>query len=434
MVPLSFLQNMIKYQRHTLDNGLKVMLHRDTTTPLVTVNLLYCVGARDESPDRTGFAHLFEHMMFGGTRQYPDFDLVVDALGGESNAFTNNDYTNYYLTLPADGLQQALLLEADRMRGDWNIIDGHWNVLDVQQRVVTEEYHQRYINQPYGDVWMLLRPLCYKHHPYRWCTIGADIRHVQEATLNDVKPFFDRFYRPDNAILAISGNIDTDEALRLVEQAFGAIPRGSNPSPADMQHRIYPTEEPQHQPRTLTVTRPVPNNAIYKAWVMCDRWDNDFYAYDMMSDLLSNGHSSRLYRRTVQELGLFSEINAYITGDLGPGLFVVSGKLCEGIDFSKAEEAIDTELERLRQELVPTEEIEKVANKYENTFLFSQYKASDRALSLCYYEMIGQPDLVNNEPANYRHVSPDGIAHVAGNLTAERCSTLYIQREKDPQF
>ena len=186
---------MIDYTRHTLDNGLRVLLHRDDTTPLATVNLLYCVGARDENPDRTGFAHLFEHLMFGGTRQYPDYDLVVDSLGGENNAFTNNDYTNYYLTVPAENLRQALLLEANRMRGDWNIQDGQWSVLDVQRRVVTEEYNQRYINQPYGDVWMLLRPLCYKRHPYRWCTIGADIRHVQEATLQDVKPFFDRFYR-----------------------------------------------------------------------------------------------------------------------------------------------------------------------------------------------------------------------------------------------
>lgn len=424
---------MIEFQRHTLDNGLRVLLHRDTTTPLVTVNLLYCVGARDENPDRTGFAHLFEHMMFGGTRRFPDFDLVVDALGGESNAFTNNDYTNYYLTLPADGLQQALQLESDRMRGDWNIEDGHWNVLDVQRRVVTEEYNQRYINQPYGDVWMLLRPLCYRHHPYRWCTIGADIRHVQEATLHDVKPFFDRFYRPDNAILAIAGNIDTAETLRMVADAFGSIPKGCVAPPPDVRHRPYPAEDPQTQPRSLTVTRPVPDNAIYKAWVMCDRWNPDFYVYDMLSDLLSNGHSSRLYRHTVQEQGLFSEINAYITGDLGPGLFVVSGKLCDGTDFAQAEEAINRELQQLCSTPVETSEMEKVANKYENNFLFSQYKASDRALSLCYFEMLGQPDLVNTEPQNYRRTTPSDIARVASLLSPERCSTLYINRETNPQ-
>ena len=421
---------MIEYQRHTLDNGLRVLLHRDGTTPLATVNLLYCVGARDESPDRTGFAHLFEHLMFGGTRQYPDYDLVVDSLGGDNNAFTNNDFTNYYLTVPAKNLRQALLLEADRMHGDWNIDNGHWNVLDVQKRVVTEEYNQRYINQPYGDVWMLLRPLCYKRHPYRWCTIGADIRHVQEASLQDVKPFFDRFYRPDNAILAIAGNIDPDEALGMVTENFGSIPRGGAPALPDMQSRAYPAEEPLQAARRLVAERHVPNNALYKAWVMCDRWDSDFYAYDMLSDLLSNGHSSRLYRRAVQELGLFSEINAYITGDLGPGLFAVSGKLCDGVEFAQAEEVIDTELARLCSEAVPPEEVEKVANKYENTFLFSQYKANDRALSLCYYEMIGEPELVNTEPAHYRHTQAEDVMQVARTLTAERCSTLCIQREK----
>ncbi len=421
---------MIEYQRHTLDNGLRVLLHRDSTTPLATVNLLYCVGARDESPDRTGFAHLFEHLMFGGTRQYPDYDLVVDSLGGDNNAFTNNDFTNYYLTVPAENLRQALLLEADRMHGDWNIDNGHWNVLDVQKRVVTEEYNQRYINQPYGDVWMLLRPLCYKRHPYRWCTIGADIRHVQEASLQDVKPFFDRFYRPDNAILAIAGNIDPDEALGMVTETFGSIPRGGAPALPDMQSRAYPAEEPQQAARRLVAERHVPNNALYKAWVMCDRWDSDFYAYDMLSDLLSNGHSSRLYRRAVQELGLFSEINAYITGDLGPGLFAVSGKLCDGVEFAQAEEVIDTELARLCSEAVPPEEVEKVANKYENTFLFSQYKANDRALSLCYYEMIGEPELVNTEPAHYRNTQAEDVMRVARTLTAERCSTLCIQREK----
>ena len=421
---------MIEYQRHTLDNGLRVLLHRDGTTPLATVNLLYCVGARDESPDRTGFAHLFEHLMFGGTRQYPDYDLVVDSLGGDNNAFTNNDFTNYYLTVPAKNLRQALLLEADRMHGDWNIDNGHWNVLDVQKRVVTEEYNQRYINQPYGDVWMLLRPLCYKRHPYRWCTIGADIRHVQEASLQDVKPFFDRFYRPDNAILAIAGNIDPDEALGMVTETFGSIPRGGAPALPDMQSRAYPAEEPLQAARRLVAERHVPNNALYKAWVMCDRWDSDFYAYDMLSDLLSNGHSSRLYRRAVQELGLFSEINAYITGDLGPGLFAVSGKLCDGVEFAQAEEVIDTELARLCSEAVPPEEVEKVANKYENTFLFSQYKANDRALSLCYYEMIGEPELVNTEPAHYRHTQAEDVMQVARTLTAERCSTLCIQREK----
>ena len=414
---------MVSYKKETLDNGLRVLLHRDDTTPLVTVNLLYCVGSRDERSDRTGFAHLFEHLMFGGTRRYPDFDCVVDELGGESNAFTNNDYTNYYLTVPAQHLKQALLLEADRMLGDWDIEGDHWNVLDVQKRVVTEEYNQRYMNQPYGDVWMLLRPLCYRQHPYRWCTIGADIRHVQEATVQDVRDFFDRYYLPANAILAIAGNIDYEQALQWVRQSFGTITR-TTATPSNARRSF--DEPEQTEARRLEVRRKVPNNALYKAWVMCDRWSTDYYVYDMISDVLSNGHSSRMYQHLVLEQQLFTEINAYITGDLDKGLFVVSGKLCDGIGFEQAERAVEEEIRQLQQTPVSEHELEKVANKFENNFVYSQYKTADRALSLCYYEMIGNPELTNNEPECYRRVTPDDIRRVAARLTPQRCSTLVV--------
>lgn len=404
---------MITFSRHRFDNGLRLLLHRDDTTPLVTVNVLFQVGSRDERPERTGFAHLFEHLMFGGTRRYPDFDRVVDAMGGESNAFTNSDYTNYYLTVPAAYLEQALMLEANRMSGDWAVEGDRWEVLEVQKRVVTEEYNQRYMNQPYGDVWMLLRPLCYQHHPYRWCTIGADIRHVQEATLDDVRDFFDRFYRPDNAIVTIAGRIDEDEALRLAERHLGALrPAAGEPMPA-AHERLYPDEPNPLQPRRLQVRREVPDNALYKAYLMCDRWNEDYYVYDILSDILSNGHSSRLYRHLVQEQALFSEVNAYITGDLGRGLFVVSGKLSHGVAFDRAERAIDDELRQLAETPVDSHELEKVANKFENTFVYSQYKASDRALGLCYYEMLGQPELVNSEPDHYRLVRPADVMRVA---------------------
>ncbi|MBQ6067959.1 MAG: insulinase family protein [Bacteroidales bacterium] len=417
---------MISYEKVTLDNGLRVLMHRDSTTPLATLNLLYCVGSRDERSDRTGIAHLFEHLMFGGTRRYPDFDLVVDEMGGENNAFTNNDYTNYYLTVPAQYIEQALLLEADRMRGDWDIEDNHWNVLEVQQRVVTEEYNQRYMNQPYGDVWMLLRPLCYREHPYRWCTIGADIRHVQEATLQDVRGFFEQFYRPSNAILALAGNFDYGQATEWVRQAFGSI--GGKALPERRARQSF-YEPEQTAPRRLEVERAVPNDALYIGWVMCDRWSDDYYVYDMISDLLSNGHSSRLYQRTVLEEHLFTEINAYITGDLDKGLFVVSGKLTEGTSIEQAEQAIREEIERLQQAPIEMLELEKVANKFENTFVYSQYKTTDRALSLCYFEMIDQIELVNNEPERYRLVTPDDVRRVAAMLTKERSSTLVIKRK-----
>ena len=416
---------MISFSKKTLDNGLRVIIHRDSSTPLVTINILYQVGARNEREDRTGFAHLFEHLMFGGTRRYPDYDLEVDAMGGENNAFTNNDYTNYYLTVPAQHLEQALRLEADRMLGDWDIVNDTWKVLDVQKRVVTEEYHQRYLNQPYGDVWMLLRPLCYKVHPYRWCTIGADIRHVQEATLQDVRDFFDRYYHPSNAILAIAGNVEEDKTLALVEQIFGKIRR-----PAPMARAILPQEPMQTQARRMEVERDVPNNAIYKAWMMCDRWSPDYYTYDMVSDVLSNGHSSRMYRRLVQEEGLFSEIDAYLTGELDPGLFVVSGKMQEGVTSERAERAIDEEIAKLQVQPISEKELEKVANKFENTFVYSQYKTADRAHNLCYFEMIGALELVNTEPECYRHVGTADLQRVAQCLTPERSSTLIINKKE----
>lgn len=416
---------MISFSKKTLDNGLRVIIHRDSSTPLVTINILYQVGARNEREDRTGFAHLFEHLMFGGTRRYPDYDLEVDAMGGENNAFTNNDYTNYYLTVPAQHLEQALRLEADRMLGDWDIVNDTWKVLDVQKRVVTEEYHQRYLNQPYGDVWMLLRPLCYKVHPYRWCTIGADIRHVQEATLQDVRDFFDRYYHPSNAILAIAGNVEEEKTLALVEQIFGKIRR-----PAPMAKAILPQEPMQTQARRMEVERDVPNNAIYKAWMMCDRWSPDYYTYDMVSDVLSNGHSSRMYRRLVQEEGLFSEIDAYLTGELDPGLFVVSGKMQEGVTSERAERAIDEEIAKLQVQPISEKELEKVANKFENTFVYSQYKTADRAHNLCYFEMIGALELVNTEPECYRHVGTADLQRVAQRLTPERSSTLIINKKE----
>lgn len=412
---------MISYKKKTLDNGLRVLAHCDSTTPLVTVNLLYMVGSRNEHTDRTGFAHLFEHLMFGGTRRYPDYDLEVDAMGGESNAFTNNDYTNYYLTVPSQYLEHALELEANRMLGDWDIADNHWSVLDVQQRVVTEEYNQRYVNKPYGDTWMLLRPLCYKVHPYRWCTIGADIKHVQEATLDDVREFYNQYYKPSNAILAIAGNIAEDQALAMAERVFGGI-KGTPCIKPPLPH-----EPEQTEARRLEVKRQVPNNAIYKAWKMCDRWSEDYYAYDMISDVLSNGHSSRMYQHLIQEQKLFTEINAYISGELDEGLFVVSGKLSEDVSFDQAEAAIDAEIARLQHELVDAHELEKVANKFENTFVYSQYKAADRALSLCYFEMIGQTDLINSEPQLYRSVTAEQLMRVAQSISPERSNTLRIE-------
>lgn len=416
---------MIAYTRHILDNGLTVVCHCEADTPMVTVNLLYGVGSRDENPHRTGFAHLFEHLMFGGTKRVPDYDRVVNALGGDSNAFTNCDYTNYYITVPARHLEQALQLEADRMCG----LDLSAERLHVQQRVVTEEYHQRYLNQPYGDMWLLMRPLSYRQHPYRWCPIGADITHVQQATLEDVHGFFDCYYHPSNAILSVVGQIDVDRTFQLVERCFGGVADSGQPCRA----RHLPEEPDAEQPQCLTVHRPVGADAFYRTYLMCDRHDALYPAVDLLSDILSNGDSSRLHRRLVKETGIFSELDASVTGDVDRGLFLVSGKLCEGVAMEEAERAVETELYRLSDICVGDEELEKVANKFESTYLLSQYRVSDRAHSLCYHQWLDGLQHINDEPARYRTVTPEMIRTAAQRyLQPAHANTLYYLRAGQP--
>lgn len=412
---------MIDYQKHKLSNGLTVIVNEDRGTPLVTVNTLYGVGARDEDASRTGFAHLFEHLMFGGTERVPDFDAVVTEAGGENNAFTNNDITNYYITLPARNLETALWLESDRMRG----IDLSQRALEVQQSVVTEEYNYRYVNRPYGDVWMLLRPLCYKVHPYRWCTIGSDIRHVQEATLEDVRTFFARYYRPDNAILSVCGNVRADDVFRLAEKWYGDIGSGKRRAKSGKRK----AEPEQREGRELRVVREVPSDALYMAYPMCSRVDDDFRAVDLVSDILSNGRSSRLYNALVKERQLFTSIDAYVTGDADPGLFVVSGQLTEGTDFAAARAAVEEQLLRLGEEPLEPRELEKVVNKFENTFFVNGYKTADRAAMLCLYEWLGHIEWVNDEPALYRAVTVEDVRRVAaGMFRPEHQSVLFYAK------
>ena len=401
---------MVEYRKHRLANGLSVLTHEAWDTPLASVNLLYNVGSRDEDPSRTGFAHLFEHLMFGGTPDVPDFDAVLSSLGGESNAFTNCDYTNYYLTLPAAGLPTALALEADRMAH----LDISAKALQVQQHVVTEEYHQRYTNRPYGDVWLLLRPLCYKVHPYRWATIGADIRHVGEATLDDVRTFHQLYYRPDNAILAVAAPLRHEEMLQMVIDAWqSSLADGDMPSLSQTSASAQLREPEQQSARQLQVQRDVPATMVYIAWPMCDHYHPHFRACDLVSDLLANGNSSRLYTRLVKEQGLMTEADACITGDAGPGLMVLSGKLRDGVTADEAAAALRREAQQLATDGVSDYELQKVINKYENTFVFSQYKAADRALALCYYTWLGDTDLINNEPTAYRNITPVDIQEAA---------------------
>lgn len=407
---------MINFDKFTLDNGLKVIVHKDDTTPLVNVNILYNVGAKDEDPDKTGFAHLFEHLMFGGSVNIPSYDAPLQKVGGENNAFTNNDITNYYLTLPKENLETAFWLESDRMLS----LAFSEKSLDVQRNVVIEEFKQRYLNQPYGDVWLLLRPMAYKTHPYQWSTIGKEISHIEDATIHDVKKFFYKHYAPNNAIMVVTGNIETEEVKALAKKWFGPIEK------RDVPVRNLPQEPVQTKARTLKVERDVPIDAIYKAYHMCARVDDDYQTYDLISDILSNGKSARLYQALVKEQKLFSSIDAYIMGSVENGLFVISGKIMQGVSMEDAEIAIESEISKLRTEQINDYELNKVKNKIESTLVFAEMNTLNKAMDLAFYEMISDAEDINTEVNKYLKVTSDDIQRVATKLfNSTNCSTLY---------
>ena len=407
---------MIPFLTKTLANGLKVIVHEDPSTPLATMNILYKVGARDESPDKTGFAHLFEHLMFGGSVNIPEYDEPLQMAGGDNNAWTNNDVTNYYLTLPADNIETGFWLESDRMLN----LAFSKKSLEVQRNVVIEEFKQRYLNQPYGDVWLLLRPLAYKVHPYQWATIGKEISHVENATIEDVKDFFNRFYCPDNASLVVAGNVKADKIFALAEEWFGGIQRSV------AKHAPYAVEPPQTERRELTVERDIPFDSLYRAYHTCSRLDKEFYAVDLLTDIMNRGRSSRLFHALVKEKNLFSEINTYTTSDFDKGLLVIEGKLVKGVSMKDAEAAIDEELEKLRSGEIKDEEVEKVINKVESTMEFSEMDLADRALNLAIADYMGDINLANTEIELYQAVKAKDIQEQARQIFRDsNCSVLY---------
>lgn len=407
---------MIDYSKFELNNGLKVIVSTDTSTPMVAVNVLYNVGARDEHPDKTGFAHLFEHLMFGGSVNIPSYDEPLQKAGGENNAFTSNDFTNYYISIPRQNIETAFWLESDRMLD----LAFSEKCLEVQRNVVIEEFKQRYLNQPYGDIWMLLRPLAYKVHPYQWSTIGKEISHIANATMDDVRAFYRKYYHPVNAILSVVGNIKEDEVRHLCDKWFDPIPK------SEANHRNIPKEPTQKERRNLTVQRDVPFDMLFKAFHMCSHLDKGYYATDLLSDVLSNGNSSRLYNNLVKEKKIFSEIDAYITGDIEEGLFVFSGKPVQGISVEKAEAAIDEEIKIIKEQLVSEQELDKINNKLEASLEFSNVSILNRALKLASSELLGNIELVNTEKERYRAVTPEQIREVAQEVFAEEnASVLY---------
>lgn len=409
---------MIAFSRFELPNGLKVLVHEDNSTPMAAVNILYNVGARDESPDKTGFAHLFEHLMFGGSANIPDFDDPIQMAGGENNAFTNNDITNFYDILPAQNLETAFWLESDRMLS----LNFDEKVLKVQQKVVIEEFKETCLNEPYGDVWHHIADMAFKVHPYRWPTIGKVPKHVEDATLEDVKAFFYKYYRPNNAIMVVAGNVKEAEVRRLTDKWFGEIPAG------EAIARQLPQEPPQLRLEKRINQANVPVDALYLAFHTPARTDKNYYAADLLSDVLCNGQSSRLYRRLLKEQQLFTHIDCYVTGSIDPGLLIIEGKPAQGVSLEMAEAVIWKELDLLKNELIPGKELQKLKNKIENTLCFSELNVLNKAINLAFFELLGDANLINEEGKHYQAVTAEDIKQMANQIfTPENCSELYYK-------
>ena len=412
---------MIQVNHYTLPNGLRIVHNEDNSTQMVALNLLYDVGARDEDPEHTGFAHLFEHLMFGGSVNIPDYDTPVQNAGGENNAWTNNDITNYYITLPYQNVETGFWLESDRMLS----LNFSPQSLEVQRQVVIEEFKQRNLNQPYGDASHLLREMAYQTHPYRWPTIGKEISHIANATLDEVKSFFYRFYAPNNAILAVTGHISFDETVRLAEKWFGPIPAREIPK------RQLPAESPQTAFRRRSVERRVPVDALYMAFHMCNRYHREYHVFDIITDLLSNGRSSRFIQTLVQEKKLFTSIDAYISGSLDEGLLHITGKPASGVTLEQAEEAVWQELDKLKTVPVTEDELEKVKNRYESEQIFNNINYLNVATNLAFFELLGRAEDINLEVGKYRSVTVGQIQDTARRtFVPENCNILYYKAIK----
>jgi predicted Zn-dependent peptidase len=416
MVAGAIRTDVIHYTRFRLDNGLRVLVHEDDSTPMAAVNICYYVGARDEAPDRTGFAHLFEHLMFGGSANAPDFDDYLQLAGGENNAFTNNDITNFYDILPSENLELALWLESDRMI---NLNFSERN-LAKERKVVVEEFKETCLNEPYGDVWHHLADLAYKVHPYRWPTIGKIPQHVEEASLEEVRSFYEKYYRPNNAVLTIVGNVKADDVRPLVEKWFGDIPAGPT------VRRQLPAEPQQQTLQQRILQGQAPADALYLAFHVPSRVDADFYAVDLLSDLLGDGPASRLYQRLLKEQQLVTSVDCYITGTIDPGLLIIEAKPSEGVSLKKVDAAVWDVLYDLQQNGVTAAELTKLQNKVESNLLLSEMTALNKAINLAFFEILGNAELINQEAQLYRQVQTADLQRLARDtFTRENCSAVY---------
>lgn len=411
---------MISFKKTKLSNGLTLIVHQDKSTPIVAFNLLYDVGSKHETENLTGFAHLFEHLMFEGSENIPAFDEPLQLIGAQNNAFTSTDVTNYYITVPKENLESAFWLESDRLHQ----LAFSEESLKLQKNVVIEEFKQRYLNQPYGDVWLKLRPLAYQVHPYQWATIGKSIKHIEDATLDQVKAFFETHYKPQHGILVVAGDVDYDEVLALTEKWFGGIVKPNIDRPA------FPIEPKQTARREEKCIADVPQNAIYMAFHIPGRRDDDYVPVDLVSDVLSRGDSSRFYKNLIKGQQLFSELDAYVTGEMEQGLFVIAGKLQDGVSFEDAEAAIWIELNALKNNEIAADELQKVINKVESTLAFSEMEVLNKAMNLAFAELQSDANLVNEEINKYTATTPANISDMVGKYLGEnQVSVLLYEKE-----
>ena len=413
---------MLQFERFALSNGLRVIVHKDVSSPMVAMNILYDVGARDEDPERTGFAHLFEHLMFGGSVHIPEYDEPLQMAGGENNAYTTNDITNYYIQLPLKNIETAFWLESDRMLS----LAFTPKSLDVQRKVVCEEFKEHYLNKPYGDAWHLLRKLAYKNHPYQWPTIGKDLNQIEQASLDDVKAFFFKHYRPVNAILCVAGNVETDEVKSLAEKWFGPIPAG------EKYLRSLPCENQQIQAGFQVTEADVPLDALYKCWHISGRLSPDYYPADLLTEILGSGSSSRLYQKLVKERQIFSSINAYQTGSLDPGLLVIEGKVRQGVTIEEADKSVNDLIAGFLSDSLTHQELQKAKNKIEAMIAFEDMALLSRANNLAFYELLGDAGLINEEWGRYDAVNIDTLMHTAREVfRTENCNTLHYKKRAE---
>jgi len=412
---------MIQFEQFQLDNGLKVIVHEDPSTTLAVLDVIYDVGSRDEKSSKTGFAHLFEHLMFGGSENIPEFDTPLQRVGGENNAFTTPDLTNYYISVPYQNLETAFWLESDRMKQ----LAFNPQSLEVQRKVVIEEFKQRYLNQPYGDVWLKWRPIIYKKHPYQWPTIGADIKHIEEATLEDVKEFFNTFYNPSNAILVVAGRVKLDEVKLLCEKWFAPIASGKK------LERNLPQEEVLQENTFLEIKGNVPANCFYMAFPVVGRYEKPYHSIDLISDLLGRGDSSFLFIELVQKLRIFDSISAYMTGSMDPGLLVIQGSVCEGITYEKAMAELYNALDRFLVEGISEKSLQKVKNQAESSLAFMEVEVLNKAMNLAIAALAGDANGVNLESEKINSVTLDDIRFWSDKLIKkDKHHVLWYQKNQ----